>query len=151
DQRGCLSPRLALVLGDAGRGEAFAAELQEALAALGARVPRGTLAPDEHAGAARWRDTVAFAGRLLSGADHAVAVLPSLLPDTIPPPGRHVLVVPVSPAGGAAAAMAPIARHVVAVGSDDPDAAAPAHTRRSALGAMQHPPLDGPVDLRSSA
>jgi hypothetical protein len=148
DQRGCLSPRVVLVVGGLPRAEAFAEELHAALRTLGARVPRGTLLATEDREASRWRDAVTFAGRLLAGVDHAVAVLPSVLPAAIPPPGRHVLVVPVSPAGGVAAAMAPFARHVVAVGSDDPDVPAPSHARRSPLGAMQRPPLDGPVDRR---
>jgi hypothetical protein len=44
------------------------------------------------------------------------------------------------------------ARFVVAIGSDDPQAAAaiaPEHARVSPLGRMQLPPLDGPVDRRA--
>jgi hypothetical protein len=50
-------------------------------------------------------------------------------------------------------ALSPIARFVVAVGTDDLaslGSMAPAHARRSVLGAMQRPPLDGPVDRRSA-
>ena len=148
DQRGCLSPRVVLVVGDAPRAEWFSEDLHAALRGLGARVPRGLLLASEEAEASRWRDVISFAGRLFAGVDHAVGVLPSVLPEALPPAGRHVLVVPVAPAGGVAAAMAPFARHVVAVGSDDPDVAAPSHARRLPLGAMQRPPLDGPVDRR---
>jgi hypothetical protein len=62
----------------------------------------------------------------------------------------------VVPAGGRAelrAILAPLARYVVAVGADDPGVAAevaPTHARVSALGAMQRPPLDGPVDRRGT-
>jgi hypothetical protein len=148
DQRGCLSPRVVLVVGDPSRAEELALELHAALAALGRRVPRGSLDAEESAGASRWRDAVAFAGRLFAGEDHAVGLLASLDPSMLPPAGRHVLVVPLAPEGGVESALAPVAPYVVAVGSDDPAVAGPPHARRSALGAMQRPPLDGPVDRR---
>ena len=145
DQRGCLSPRVAIVLGDA---RAFADALSAALADEERTVPRGVLSEDEAAEAARWCGSVAFAGELARGRAHAVAIAPA---SAIPPPGRHVLVVPAADEAAAAAIVAPLARHVVAVGSDDAALAArvaPPHARRSALGDMQRPPLDGPVDLR---
>jgi hypothetical protein len=76
-----------------------------------------------------------------------VGVAPSI---AIPPPGRHLVIVPAGDLDAVAAMLAPLARHVVAVGSDDLDVArvAPPHARRSLLGAMQRPPFDGPVDLR---
>ena len=149
DQRGCLSARVALVVGDVSRAHGFARALHDALASLGRRVPRGSLDAEESAGAARWRDAIAFGGQLLAADDHAVGLLPTLEPGMLPPAGRHVLVVPVTPQG-IGSALAPIASYVVAVGSDDPDVAAPPHARRSALGAMQRPPLDGPVDRRTA-
>jgi hypothetical protein len=51
----------------------------------------------------------------------------------------------------AAKLLAPLAKGVVVIGSDDTTAAralAPAWARLAPLGAMQRPPLDGPVDLR---
>jgi hypothetical protein len=138
DQRGCLSPRVAYVRGDA---EAFGRLLFEALEARGREIPRGTLEEAEEA--ARWCSTIAYAGALHRGDTCAVGVADVR---AIPPTGRHVLVRPFP------VALGDDARFVVAVGSDmSPDeshAIAPPHARLSALGAMQRPPLDGPVDRR---
>jgi hypothetical protein len=153
DQRGCLSPRLAMVIGSAARAEAFAETLHASLRVLGKRVPRGQLLADERADACRWRETLAFAGRVWDGEDHAVALAPDGSPLQVAPAGRHVTVVPVSSRDAAVAALSPLARFVVAVGTDDLEGLegmVPAHVRRSLLGAMQRPPLDGPVDWRSA-
>ena len=155
DQRGCLSPRIAFVEGPPQRGEAFAFALHEALDRRGTAVPRGTLAKGERADAARWRETLAFAGQVWLGDDHLVGLIarPNLaLRLVLPPAGRHVLVVPVESALEARDLLAPIARFVVNVGLLDPDPACvvvPPHARVAPLGTMQRPPLDGPVDRRS--
>lgn len=144
DQRGCLSPRVAFVVGDAG---AFGRALFEALESTA--VPRGKLDPAEAADLARWTSTLDYAGTLHRGASCAVGVLDAR---AIPPSGRHVLVRPLSAPADLLAALGDDARFVTAVGSDLPldslRAIAPEHARLSALGAMQRPPLDGPVDLR---
>ena len=148
DQRGCLSPRVAIVEGDMARAQAFGKALHAALTDAERRIPRGTLADDESADAARWIDSVAFAGDLHRTDEHAVGVTAKV---AIPPPGRHVHVVAARDAPAAAATLAPFARYCVAVGADDRAFAvrvAPVHARLSLLGAMQRPPLDGPVDLR---
>jgi hypothetical protein len=152
DQRGCLSPRVVVVEGDTERATAFGEALHECLVAWGARVPRGALSPDETAASTRWRQSLAFAGRTWAAGDHVVATTPPGVPLALPPPGRHLHVVPVATPGELAAMLRPWARYVVTVGSDDPAAlpgVAPAHARISPLGAMQRPPLDGPVDLRT--
>jgi hypothetical protein len=170
DQRGCLSPRVVLVespdgAGGGGAAEgtdptddegiAFAVALHERLGAWGLRVPRGALGEDERSAASRWRDALSFAGRVWTGPDHVVAFVrgerAGTLPLVVPPPGRHLLVVPVRSAEAARAAIAPIAPFVVTVGSPEPARAAeiaPAHARLAQLGCMQRPPLDGPVDRR---
>jgi hypothetical protein len=161
DQRGCLSPRVVLVEGSAGRGIALAERLDASLAAWSLRVPRGALTADERAEAARWRDAIVFAGRVWDAPDHATAhvALPPegdpLAPTAVPPPGRHVLVI----TAGDPAALAPIAPFVVTVGllhGGEAHEVTPAvaalverGARVSRLGAMQRPPLDGPVDRRS--
>jgi len=153
DQRGCLSPRVAIVVGPTPRAEAFAEALHASLCVLGTRIPRGRLFADERADACRWRETLAFAGRLWEAGDHAVAFAPEGSPLPIAPVGRHVTVVPVASRDAVVAALAPVARFVVAVGTDDLgglEGMTPAHARRSLLGAMQRPPLDGPVDRRSA-
>ncbi len=138
DQRGCLSPRVAYVRGDA---DAFGRALFEALESRGREAPRGTF--DEAEASARWCGVIAYAGTLHRGATCAVGVADAR---AIPPTGRHVLVRPFP------VALGDDARYVVAVGSDmSPDesrAIAPPHARLSPLGAMQRPPLDGPVDRR---
>jgi hypothetical protein len=141
DQRGCLSPRIVFVEDGP---ETFADDLAEALAARELAVPRGALTPAERAELERWADSVAFAGSLRRGPAWAVAVAGV---SALPPPGRHVVVVP----WAGARTLEPIARWVVAVGAPTLEAArlvAPPHARIALLGEMQKPRLDGPVDLR---
>lgn len=148
DQRGCLSPRVVIVEGDGARAESFAASLHTSLAEWDERVPRGTLADEERAEARRWHESLAFAGRVWSGPQHVVGLGDRLL---VPPTGRHVQVVPAADVRSASVLLAPIAAAVVTVGSDDPEQVrqvAPPHARIAALGRMQRPPLDGPVDRR---
>jgi hypothetical protein len=147
DQRGCLSPRLALVEG-ADEAERFADALHAALERLDRAVPRGEIPEEARAEAARYVATMTYAGRALVGSAHAVGIGPALV---LPPAYRHIHVVPCASLEAAADLLRPVARAIVAVGSRDADAAvlmAPPWARRSALGAMQRPPLDGPVDLR---
>jgi hypothetical protein len=151
DQRGCLSPRLVLVEGDVGRAMRVAESLHRELSGWGLRVPRGGLEPYERAQARQWMETVSFAGRAWEGADHVVGLGPAGQTPALPPPGRHVHVADLATLGHAATILAPISRFVVAVGTDDSaraNLAVPAHARISALGRMQRPPLDGPVDRR---
>ena len=154
DQRGCLSPRVAVVLGDASRAERFAEAVHAALRSWEARVPRGRLFEDERIDARRWRDTFAFAGRVWDAGGGAVALALTAegTPLCVPPAGRHLTVVAAASGHAVAMALEPIAPRIVAVGTDAPrelGTLAPAHARLSALGAMQRPPLDGPVDRRS--
>jgi hypothetical protein len=152
DQRGCLSPRVAMVEGGSRRANAFAEAVHAELGAGSARVPRGARSEGERAEAARWIDALSFAGHLWRGAEHAVASVPERAPIALGPAGRHLLVAPYGSAADAAGLLAPIARYVVAVGSDDAATArrlAPPHARIGPLGRMQRPPLDGPVDRRS--
>ncbi len=145
DQRGCLSPRVAFVVGDA---IAFGKRLFDALESRAASIPRGKLDHDELEDLARWASTVEFAGTLHRGASCAVGVMSTT---AYPPSGRHVLVRPIVSASDLLTALGDDARFVVALGSNDPELArtvAPAHARVSALGEMQRPPLDGPVDRR---
>jgi Acyl-CoA reductase (LuxC) len=151
DQRGCLSPRIALVEGDEGRARSFAHALDERLGEWGRRVPRGAIFDGERAEATRWRETMAFAGQLWQRDHHAVALLPSGAPVAIPPAGRHVQVTAEPSVAAVGARVATVARFLVAVGTDDPGRAAavlPPHARVSPLGRMQRPSFDGPVDRR---
>jgi hypothetical protein len=151
DQRGCLSPRLAIIEGEPSRARSFALALDGRLSAWGQSVPRGTLSVDERAEATRWCDAVVFAGQVWRGDAHIVAIGPGDVPPVIPPSGRHVYVTPRSTLEAVGAILSDIARYVVAVGTDDPSGVAgiaPAHARISKLGRMQHPSLDGPIDRR---
>jgi hypothetical protein len=140
DQRGCLSPRIAFVEGDSA---AFATILADELEEIEKIVPRGELDDDERREAVRWADTVAFAGELHRRATAIVGHADAL---AVPPPGRHVHVT-----AWRSAALESIAPFVVTVGAPSIAAAtamAPAHARPAALGQMQRPRLDGPVDRR---
>lgn len=151
DQRGCLSPRVALVEGDDARAFAFAEALHAELERLDGVVPRGPVPADERAAGGRYVATMTYAARVLEGRSHAIGITPSGAPIVLPPPYRHVHVAACPSADDAARLLAPMAKGIIAVGSDDASAAralAPTWARTSALGRMQRPPLDGPVDLR---
>jgi hypothetical protein len=149
DQRGCLSPRLVVVLG--GAAEGLCSELDRALASMEERVPRGALDEDESIAAAGYASTMEFAGRVWRGKAHLVGLAAKGASLTLPPPGRHVHVVATDGIEGARTLLAPIAKLVVAVGTDAREVAVDLvgqGPRISALGLMQRPPLDGPVDRR---
>jgi hypothetical protein len=151
DQHGCLSPRVVLVQGGARRGDAFSRRLDAELALAERRVPRGALATDEVREAARYESTLAFAGRVWRGVGHLVGLAPNGAPLTFAPAGRHVHVAVVRDDEEARELLVPVARFVTAVGFDDAafgGALVDRAVRRSALGRMQKPPLDGPVDMR---
>jgi hypothetical protein len=150
DQRGCLSPRVAFVEG-IDRAPRFADMLDAALGERAVRVPRGALHEDERAEATRYEATLSFAGRVISRDSHKVGIGSVGAPLLVPPPGRHLHIAPVRSLEEADAFVRELAPVIVAVGADDPARAstiAPAHARLSPLGAMQRPPLDGPVDRR---
>lgn len=148
DQRGCLSPRIVLVEADA---DNFADALHEELEEHERLVPRGQLSTEERAASGRYIATMTFACRVLVGTAHAIGVAPEgskLVPS---PAYRHVHLIACPSTGTAKAILAPIASGITTVGSDDLAAAkalAPSWARTALLGAMQRPPLDGPVDLR---
>ncbi len=151
DQRGCLSPRVAFVHGAEARASAFGEALHAELERQAAVVPRGPLPAEERAAAGRYIATMTYACRALVGSQHAIGIAPPGAPLVLPPPYRHLHVAACESLAAGSALLAPIAKGVVTVGSDDPAAAralAPAWARLAALGALQRPPLDGPVDLR---
>jgi hypothetical protein len=145
DQRGCSSPRAVFVVGDAAT---FARRLFDALEVRGKDVPRGALDRGEAQDFARWASTLEYAGTLHRGESCSVGVIAQSL---FPPTGRHVLVYPIASPDDLPRALDRYARFIITVGSDAPDVArtvAPPHARVCALGAMQRPPLDGPIDRR---
>ena len=151
DQRGCLSPRIVLVHGDEARAASFGDALHGELERLDVAVPRGAVPADERAAAGRYVATMTYACRVLVGAQHAIGIAPPGAPLVLPPPYRHVHVAACGSLEDAKKALAPLAKGIVTLGTDDAASAgvlAPAWARIAALGRMQRPPLDGPVDLR---
>jgi hypothetical protein len=142
DGRGCLSPRLVI----AREPEVLAQLLHDALAA--SRVPRGDLHEDERAALARFRATYEAVGAFFEGPHHAIGCDEAPVAIVLPPEGRVALVI-------GEVDLAPVARLVTAIGGEgalaDRVARSCARARRSSLGRMQKPPLDGPVDLRTVA
>jgi Acyl-CoA reductase (LuxC) len=151
DQRGCLSPRVALVEGPVERADAFAEALHRELERLDVLVPRGPLPADDRAASDRYVATMTYACRALVGTDHAIGIAPPGAPMIASPAYRHVHVASCPTESDGHALIAPLMRSLTTVGSDDEAAArrlAPRWARIATLGWMQRPPLDGPVDLR---
>jgi hypothetical protein len=148
DQRGCLSPRVALVGGGEDAALEFSSLLAVALDEQERSVPLGDLDHDELAAVVRFRDTLAYAGRVLPAGRGWVGTSSASL---FAPVGRNMHVIatvePVEVLGLFAGSIA-------ALGVAGPPALhrSLAHAlpgaRSSPLGAMQRPPFDGPVDQR---
>jgi len=152
DQRGCLSPRAAVVLGTREDARRFAALVARALATRASEVPLGRLDAAELAEIRRFRDAATYAGELLPAGPGGVFVTDGVRLG-VAPGGRHVTV---SAAAGLESALSEIERSLVtAVGVAGPSAlardvtAAVPGARVSALGRMQLPAFDGPADRRS--
>ncbi len=151
DQRGCLSPRVAIFEGSADLGRAFAVLLAEELTTLEHEVPRGELTREEAADQAKLRDTWCYAGDLWPAGKGWVTfdARPERL--LVPPVGRNVHVIVTS---RFAPILSPFASLVVGVGMAGPGRLSAEmqtlvpHARISALGKMQCPRFDGPVDRR---
>lgn len=155
DQRGCLSPRVALVEGNASRAALFADALHVELERAASRVPRGELPPEERAASQRYVSTMAFASpaHVRVGTAHVVGIGPEGSALVVPPTHRHVHVVACASRAEAIARIEPLARWVVTVGADTREVAcaiSPQHARSALFGRMQRPPLDGPVDFRGA-
>ncbi|HEX9621969.1 MAG TPA: acyl-CoA reductase [Polyangiaceae bacterium] len=152
DQRGCLSPRAVLWVGDAGGARELAAALAEALESKQAEVPLGRLDDDELADVAVYRDAAAYAGELLVAGRGFVGV--GVEPDrlVVPPIGRNLHVVPVR---SLSETLDSVRDLVTALGVEvSPSLRAEfvalvPRARVTHLGAMQKPPFDGPVDRRA--
>jgi acyl-CoA reductase-like NAD-dependent aldehyde dehydrogenase len=150
EQRGCLSPAIALVAGDAADALGFAKLLSSELEAFARDVPAGTLDANELADVARYRDAFSYAGTVIPAGPGWVAVPEEhrLVPA---PAGRNLTVVATS---DPARDLLPYARQITALGvAASADlrtslAAAFPDARVSDLGRMQRPPFDGPADRR---
>jgi hypothetical protein len=153
DQRGCLSPRLVLVSGDPGAAPSWAAALARALAELESTLPPGKLAAAELADITRYRSSLAYAGQLLRAGRGFVGLAPNAAPLELAPVGRNLHVVAVD---DPAAALRPLSAHITTYAAAGPAsmlqalASALPLARAAPFGRMQSPPLDGPVDRRTS-
>jgi hypothetical protein len=155
DQRGCLSPRLALVAGAPDRARLFCEALTAALAEWEKRVPRGVLSAEELAEEARYRDAAAYSMELFEAGSAAVSFAAELdRAALIAPIGRNIHVGCVS---DPAPVLEPLLPWLTALGiSGSSELAGYASrlapgARMSSLGSMQRPRFDGPVDRRSRA
>jgi hypothetical protein len=152
DQRGCLSPRTAFVLGSVAEARRFGELVAVALTERARTVPLGRLDDGERADAARFRDLAAYAGTLLAAGPGSVCVCAGPQ-EPLAPVGRNLTVVParsieaalsrVNPALITAAGVAGSSELVSTLGHLLPNA------RLSELGRMQRPAFDGPADRRA--
>ncbi len=153
DQRGCLSPRVAVVLGSPDDARRFAALAAEALAVREREVPLGRLEAIEAAEIRRFRDAATYAGALLPAGSGGVLMTDGVKLG-VAPVGRHLTI---SAAPNLEVALGEVTVELVtAVGIAGPDAllrdAATAlpSARVSKLGRMQCPPFDGAADRRKA-
>ncbi|NUO52348.1 MAG: proline dehydrogenase [Polyangiaceae bacterium] len=151
DQKGCLSPRIAIVVGGIARGEAFSIALHQALTRAAVSVPRGELDARARTEVATFRSLASSLGDAREEHDHLVAFFPDALP--IPPPHRTFAVTALPDAAAAQRLVSPVLRFLTTIGGDlEDDATRFLATlpgiRRSTLGRMQKPAFDGPVDRR---
>jgi hypothetical protein len=151
DQRGCLSPRTVLVLGHREAARELAAATAKQLAALEHEIPRGRMSAEELGEQVWYRDTMVYACGLLPAGKGSVGYDVERERIVVPPVGRNLHVVAVEDLG---AVLTPIASAVTAAGVAGPTETWEAvrrllpQARVSAIGKMQMPRLDGPVDRR---
>jgi hypothetical protein len=150
DQRGCLSPKLALVCGNEKSVEMFAMRLSGALEQLSETMPIGHLADAELAARARHRELWRYLGTCFESAAALVTLDVEQGPATLAPGCRSMHIRRVDdlvPELLAQEAM------LTSVGTSEPDIRSLSGTlpraRVTHFGRMQRPPLDGPADRRT--
>ena len=154
DQRGCLSPRVAIVHGTAKESDFFARALAEELTLREREVPRGTPSEDERSELALYRQTARALGGCVETPFFTVSHENAQQNFILPPAGRHIHVARVSGSDDFARLLRPFAGAITTVGSAGRGEvvsswlAKSKGVRHAHLGEMQRPPLDGPVDLR---
>lgn len=152
DQRGCLSPRVVVVMGGPQRAEPFADALHAALVRRRHEVPLGVFSAEERAEIEAAARVALMCGDAVGDLGARVAVVghDPARPLPILPPGRNVLVVAVDDLRAAGEVVSGLGRVVVGVAVSGSSLAdlAPPWARVVPLGALQRPRLDGPVDLR---
>jgi hypothetical protein len=152
DQRGCLSPRVVLVEGAPSAARELAERLAGALARVEVALPLGRVSRDELAEIVRYRDALAYAGTLFSAGRGFVGVAPPGAPFRVAPVARNLHVIATEDAAAAIAGHSASITTYALAGSSAFAArvsAALPRARPAALGRMQAPAFDGPVDLRN--
>ena len=147
DQQGCMSPRVVLVIGSADQARIVARAVATALQELEIELPAGIKTSAELAEARRDRDAAAYAFELFEAGSGWVSCASEVV---IPPSARTLHVVD---ARDAVTTLGPFEAHLTCVstnmqGLHEQLQQAFSGARVVALGAMQRPPLDGPVDRR---
>lgn len=153
DQRGCLSPRLVVLVGEAAWADEWIRRAVGELAAVQHAVPRGYLSPEEASDVTRFRDTASYAMETFPAGKGWVSYDPDGRLLLLPPAGRclHVMRAP-----DARSVLEPIATELTALALEPFDnleqafALAFPQARLTRVGLMQQPALDGPVDRRPS-
>ncbi len=148
DQRGCLSPRFVMCVDTSVSAISVAQEIDVELTRMATSIPLGQLDNEEREGRRAYMDAMVFAGAtVFERASHAVVAGAPI--NTLPPTGRVLHVTSVSEQWWTH--LGTLAPYVTCIGTDDPSCVPEdlcKRTRVCALGAMQSPPLDGPVDVR---
>lgn len=147
DQQGCLSPRIVVLVGSEDQAGVVAQALATALQELEIELPPGPKSQAELAEARRHRDAAAYAFQLFEAGCGWVSCASELV---VPPSARSLHV---AGAADAVAALAPFRSHLTCVSANTQTLRhqlqqAFSGSRVVALGEMQRPPLDGPVDRR---
>lgn len=152
DQRGCLSPRLVCVLGDEHAARTLASALARELQRLEHELPPGRPLPEQQAEQRRFADAASYAFEVTPAGSGVV----SLALDArivLPPAARNLHVALTS---DPVATLSGLSRHLTCIATRGDDSLAASlrgafpGARSCEPGQMQSPPLDGPVDLRSS-
>jgi hypothetical protein len=151
DQRGCLSPRALLVAGHEARP--YARALQSALEALERRVPLGRLSSDEQARVTNFRDSMTFSAEVLPAGSGFVSLEEAAERLIIAPVGRNCHVASCADPLALLEDQREALTSVGLAGADalrDRLATMLPGVRLTAIGELQTPPFDGPVDRRGS-
>jgi hypothetical protein len=153
DQRGCLSPRLVVFEGSTAAASDFSRVLADALEHRETELPLGELDDEERAELARQRLALTYAGSVEPAGSGFVAQLEDPAAELPLLGGRSVIVLRVANAVERARLLSADVTTYSAAGSDafvhELGAALP-RARAAAFGALQTPPFDGPVDLRTT-
>jgi hypothetical protein len=147
DQQGCLSPRVVCVLGSPDQARIVAHAIASELSTLEQELPHGPQTPAERAAARRDRDAAAYAFELFDAGHGWVSCASELV---IPPSGRNLHIIDTK---APATALAPFVAHLTCISANTRALREElrshfAGARLVALGELQRPPLDGPVDRR---